>query len=169
MLIRTVLVTIVLSLLFPHFGTGQEPSKDKESSSPAPRFDIQILRGYKLQILPGLDTIGAKIFKPGGLSIEFTSGEHLQKAADDLPTSKVYWKTRQTINGRQLTCAYTRSGYLVATFHDAFVVDFEARIRNKHELTEMLLMIATYEPSKGYPVDPGAMVPAFKPQTHQTH
>jgi len=151
---------ISLFLLSPILGTGTEGKKDQESSaSAASRFDIKMLPGYRLQILPGLDTIGARIFRPGGLSIDFASGEHLQKKADELPSSKVYWKTKQTINGRLLTCAYTRSGYLVATFDDAFVVDFEARIRNKQELTEMLLMIATYEPLKGYPVDPGAVVP----------
>lgn len=163
MLKRTALVTIVLSLLFLPFGAGQEAGKNAAAS---PRLVIQLLPGYKFQNVPGLDTAGARIFKPGGLSIEFGSGEHMEKAADDLPSSKIYWKTRQTINGRQLTCAYTRSGYLVATFHDAIIADFEARIRNKQELTEMLLMIATYEPLKGYPVDPGALVPAFKPQTH---
>jgi len=111
-----VLMMISLFLLSPILGTGTEGKKDQESSaSAASRFDIKMLPGYRLQILPGLDTIGARIFRPGGLSIDFASGEHLQKKADELPSSKVYWKTKQTINGRLLTCAYTRSGYLVAT------------------------------------------------------
>src|SRR5256885_13857321 len=81
-----VLTMISLFLLSPILGTGTEGTKDQASS--ASRFDIQMLPGYRLQILPGLDTIGARIFRPGGLSIDFASGEHLQKKADELPSNK---------------------------------------------------------------------------------
>ena len=84
-----VLMMISLFLLSPILGTRTEGKKDQESSaSAASRFDIQMLPGYRLQILPGLDTVGARIFRPGGLSIDFASGEHLQKKADELPSNK---------------------------------------------------------------------------------
>jgi len=106
----------------------------------------------------GIDTWGGAIWKVGGLKIEWDSGLHVGVAADLVDKKDVAWRENQVINGQQVICVYTRSNDLIVSF-PRLVANFQGHIQHQQDLAEMLLMIMTFEPTHGYAVESGAIVP----------
>jgi hypothetical protein len=149
------MLSSLLLLLAPTFSDGQKI--DALNGSRPVILPIQLLPGYKVEGGHGTDTAGARIFKDGETSIAFGLGIHMAVQADSVDETRVAWKEDQIVNGRHLTCVYTKSGELIASFRDLPVANFSAKIRTQQELAEMLLMVLTFEPSHGYPVESSAM------------
>jgi hypothetical protein len=132
-------------------------STDTTKSPPA-RSPVQLLSGYKIQISSGTDTWGGIIWKVGGLKFRFDSGLHVGVAADLVDKKDVAWREEQVVNGQQVICVYTTSNDLVVSF-PRLVSNFQGHIQHPQDLAEMLLMIMTFEPTHGYVVESGAIVP----------
>jgi hypothetical protein len=58
----------------------------------------------------------------------------------------------------RVICVYTKSNEFVVSI-PRLAVNFRRHTQNQQEIAEMLLMVLTYEPSHGYAVEPGAIVP----------
>jgi hypothetical protein len=122
-------------------------------------FPVELLPGYRVETRSGIDTWGATIWKDGGAKIEMYQGLHVGIAADLVKAEDVAWREEQVVNGQRVICAYTKSNDLVVSIPRQ-IVNFQSQIRDQQDLTEMLLMVLTYEPTHGYSVEPGTVVRA---------
>ncbi len=137
--------------------TAIAQSRDTTKSPPL-RSPVQLLSGYKIQLSSGIDTWGGTIWKVGGLKIIWHSGLHVGVAADLVDKKDVAWREEQVVNGQQVVCVYATSSDLIGSF-PRLVTNFQGHIERQQDLAEMLLMILTFEPTHGYAVESGAIVP----------
>ena len=100
---------------------------------------------------------GGRIWKVGGLSIDFDAGIYNPKAIDSIEKKDVQWRVDQIWNGHRVVLVYGSSGRVAVSIID-LAANFQAKVHNEQELAEMLLMVLTYDPRQGYPVDPSAIV-----------
>jgi hypothetical protein len=158
---KTVLGILLLFLPLQSFGlaqNGMELKQKSEALSP-----VQLLPGYKLQIVPGVEGSGGTIWKRGGPTIGFNLPQCcFGNIADSIESTSVLWRQEQIINGQKVICVFTKSHELVITFPKS-LSNFQANVRNQQELAEILLMVLTYDPYKGYQVDPSAVEPTPVP------
>lgn len=133
-------------------GTAQGPN-------PA-RSPVILLSGYKLQVVKGIDTFGAVIWKERGAEIHFEQGAYIPDPIASEKVSHILWKQEQVIDGKKVQSMYTKSHQLVVSFPELHA-DFFATIHSRQELAEMLLMVVTYR-TEQYPVDASLLAPAPK-------
>jgi hypothetical protein len=154
-------ILVVIGLLAPTiaasaFAHQNAPSKETKLSSP-----VLLLPRYKIEIVSGFEGgYGGRILKDGGLVIEFGQGQYDGIAADSVDYRQLLWRTEQSVNGKRVICVYTKSNELVITFppSSSWPANFRAKIRSQQDLAEMLLMVLTFDPRHGYPVDPSVVV-----------
>ena len=129
------------------------------------RSPVRLLPGYKIELRHGFEgDFGGRIWKPGGLSVDFDSGVHNPKAIDSIEAKDVRWRAEQIFDGHHVVLVYGPSGLVAISILDR-AANFRAKIRNQQDLAEMLLMVLTFETSRGYPVDSSAIVtPKAKPK-----
>jgi hypothetical protein len=137
-------------------------SRDTAKSPPA-RSPVHLLSGYKIQIGSGTDTWGGIIWKVDGLKVKFDSGLHVGVATDLVDKKDVAWREEQVVNGQQVICVYMTSNDLIVSF-PRLVTNFQGHVQRQQDLAEMLLMILTFEPTHGYGVESGAIVPVPQQQ-----
>jgi hypothetical protein len=123
---------------------------DRNGNPIPPRSPLVLLPNYKLEILKGIDTDGARIWKKPGVEIEYAQGMYLEDATAHMKADEIVWKQEQVINKQKVQCFYTKSHDLIVSFPSLHAY-FSARIHNQQELTDMLLMVVTYNVD-GYPV-----------------
>jgi hypothetical protein len=146
------------ALLFLALGSISAQDRNAARIVASSRSPVALLSGYKVQVIPGIDSSGGKIWKERGLTIEMELCCGFGNAAESVDKSQILWREEQTFNGQRVVCVYTRSKDLIVSF-PKLVTNFRAKIRNPNDLTEMLLMVLTFEPQQGYATDPGAIVP----------
>jgi hypothetical protein len=123
------------------------------------RAMVRLLPGYKFQIVPGFEGNAAgTLWKEGGPKIEFTLGCCFDDATQSTRREDVLWKEEQVVNGRTFICAYTKSRELLMSFPKQFGY-FRAKVQSQRDLSEVLLMVLTFDLEHGYPVDPRMIVP----------
>jgi hypothetical protein len=130
-------------------------SQDRKKCESA-KSVLHLLPGYKVDVFWGIDSWSAKISKEGSITIELFQGLHVGVDADAVDKKDVAWREEQVVNGQQVICVYTKSNDLVVSIPQ-LAVNFRGHTRNQQDLTEMLLMVLTYEPTHGYPVEPGTV------------
>jgi hypothetical protein len=155
-MIRSIVV-LCAAIIIHSLALANAIAQDTAPGPQAPRSSVRLLPDYKFMVLPGIDAGGVKIFKKLGPAILESFGLHVVNEADSIDKNQVLWRTEQTVNGKAVVCVFTKSQELVVTFPQG-VTNFRAKIRNKQDLAEMLLMVLTFEPEHGYPVDPSAIV-----------
>jgi hypothetical protein len=156
----SVIATALLLCVAPSMATTQ--NQDTTTSSPA-KSPVRLLPGYKIQMSAGIDTWGGTIWKDDGLKIEFNSGLHVGVAADLVDRKDVVWREVQDINGQEVICVYTNLNDLIVSF-PRLVTNFQGHAQHNQDIAEMLLTVLTFEPTHGYAVDPGAIVPVPQQQ-----
>jgi hypothetical protein len=149
---RYVFVPALLFASLTSSAQNQVRARDEVKASP-----VQLLPGYRIQIVRGIESVGGTISKDPGTRIEFTIGGYFGVAADLVDRKDVAWREEQVINGQRVICVYTKSNDFVISI-PKLITNFRSHIRTKQDLGEMLLMVLTFEPSHGYPVEPGAVV-----------
>lgn len=151
-------------LLVPRSSMMQETAARKQQI--ATRSPVRLLPGYKLEVTYGLEGgYGVRIWKDSGLSISGSIGCCFAAEANSIEKDQLRWREEQEINERRTTLAYTKDYDLVITFTDnknSYPANFTAHVRDEHDVAETLLMVLTYEPTAGYPVEPGSIV--IRPQ-----
>lgn len=140
--------------------SGQSTSVTQGAS--AARSPVVLLPGYRIQIVKGIDTFGAVIWKEHGMAIDFSRGMYLEDPVSSEKESHILWKQEQSINGKKVQCVYTKSHQLIVNFPELHAY-FYARIHSRQELAEMLLMTVTYDIHE-YPVDPSSLGQLRKPK-----
>lgn len=115
---------------------------------------VRLLPGYKVQLTTGADAVGGIIWKDGGMKIDFGMGLHVGVASDLVDKSDVVWREEQVVNGAQVICVYTKSHDFIVSF-PRLTTNFQGKIRSQRDLAEMLIMVLTFEPTRGYPVESG--------------
>jgi hypothetical protein len=133
--------------------TAQNQARKKCESG---KSAFQLLPGYKVEVGWGIDSWGAKISKDGGVTIELSQGLHVGVEADSVDQNDIAWREEQVVNGQRVICVYTKSNDLIVS-NRVQAANFRGHIRNQQNLTEMLLMVLTYDQVHGYPVEPGAV------------
>jgi hypothetical protein len=149
----TTAVLLILTL-------GPARAQDQGSTPPisGQRTFVVLPAGYKIQVIPGIDSAGGKIWKDGGLTIEVELCCGFGNATESTDKNQVLWRQEQSFNGQLVVCVYTKSKELIVSF-PKLTTNFRAKIHNQKELAEMLLIVLTFEPHQGYATDPGAIVP----------
>lgn len=131
---------------------------------------IKLLSGYDLKKNWEVDALSATIEKPGGLIIHFEAGMSEGCAVDLKEKDKYQWYKEQSINGRRVILALIRPGLktdpgldkernlppgniLLVTFplggDRAHAANFIGKVADSGEMVDMLLMVLTFDPSKG--------------------
>lgn len=157
---KTRILTFLPNLLLPilmislavQFADSQGHGTDQLASSRSP---VRLLPGYKLQIVPGPEGSGGKIWKEGGPVIDFNLPQCCAGiATDSVEKGAVAWRIEQIVEKQRVIVLYTNSNELIVAF-PKLISNFHAKIRNPQDLAEVLLMVLTFEPYKGYEMDPG--------------
>jgi hypothetical protein len=140
--------------------------------APSDTFEsIKLLEGYSARRGSAVDAVTWTIEKQSGPLIHFEAGFSEGLWADPKEADSYAWSRTQTINGYKTLFALVKPGLkthwepknerglppgniLLVTvllggdgsFHTA---NFAAKVKNNFELADVLLMVATFDPSKG--------------------
>jgi hypothetical protein len=105
---------------------------------------VKLLPGYQQREGRSLDSTTGYIFKEGGLRISYDmAGVYTDCDWCDWTKGET-WRKKQVVNGQQAVLVFTKSRRLVVSFPESHA-NFYATIRDESELTDMLLMLATFE------------------------
>lgn len=148
-------VAAVAMLFLAVFSTGIAQNQGRKPGE-ATTFPVRLLPGYRVGVASDIDSWGAKIWKDGGVTIQLYAGRHIGIDADSIDEKDVDWRAEQVLNTQRVICVYTKSNDLIVSI-PRLAVNFRGHIQNPHELSEMLLMVLTYEPNHGYPFEPGTV------------
>ena len=132
---------------------------------------VKVLDGYSVRHESAVDAVTWTIEKKGGLSIHFESGLSEGLWADPKAVDSYAWTRVQTVNGYKVLFALVKSGLrtrwelknsrgippgriLLVTFllggeQSFHTANFSAKIASDQELADALLMVMTFDPSKG--------------------
>jgi hypothetical protein len=155
---RLILVLFLISLPTVH-ARGQDDNATQVKNTLAM---VRLLPGYKFQFAPGIEGGGGgTIWKEKGPKIEFRIDVYLDVAAWTPRVEDVLWKEEQVVNGQTLICMYTKRQELFMSFPEKAAY-FRAKVQNQEILSEVLLMVVTFDIEHGYPVDPAMVVPVPK-------
>jgi hypothetical protein len=137
------------------------PANHAEDAAPTVKRNssIALLPGYEIQIVPGIDTAGGTIWKDGGPTIYLAFCCYAHDEAASAKKSQVLWRQEQTIGKLHFVCVYTKSNEIFVSSYGSSRTSFSAKIGNRQELAEVLLMALSLDDEHGYVIDPGAIVP----------
>jgi hypothetical protein len=131
---------------------------------------IQLLDGYFCKRGSAVDAIVWMIEKRGGTKLEFESGPSEGSWADPKDMGHYAWYREQRVNGYTVRFALIKPGLktvwepedrhegagniLLVTFlldgnDSSHTANFKAKIKNTSDLGDVLLMVMTFDPSKG--------------------
>lgn len=147
---------IILALIVAATPTahGVDPEKEEWKS----RSPIHLLPEYRIQVRSDFEGgVHGKIWKQGGPSIAFDVDIYTPSAVDSVEKGQIAWREEQSETPGHVICIYTKSKDLLITFGGPRPANFRSKIRGQRDLAEVLLMVLTFEPINGYPVDPSAI------------
>ena len=131
---------------------------------------IQLLDGYSAKQGSAVDATVWTIQGKSGLIIHFEAGSSEGRVVDLKDKEKYAWYREQTVNGHKVLLALIKPGVktdadldaernlppgniLLLTFplsgHRDHAANFVGKIANQEEMVDMLLMVLTFDPSKG--------------------
>jgi hypothetical protein len=104
------LLVLTSILIVSVAGTVDAQAGEATKEEAISRSPVRLLPGYKLQIIPGVDAQGGKIWKDGGFTINFFSCCMTgPMAADVIDINQVSWREEQTVQGQVVLCAYNNA------------------------------------------------------------
>jgi hypothetical protein len=132
---------------------------------------IKLLEGYVAKRSPAIDATVWTIEKKDGLKITFESGVSEGSWADPKEKTNYSWYREQQINGFLVRFALVKTGlktvwepdesggrplgnillvsFLLEHGESSHTANFSAKLGNPQELADALLMVMTFDPSKG--------------------
>ena len=124
-------------------GTGSDATETTDS----PPGAIKLLPDYTHQTQQGIDTRMGKIFKKGGLTIQYDIGFFAGNYAGSQQKNQRRWYKEQIINGQTVQLVRTKDRTLCVTFveHSA---NFYAKVKTEEDIADVLLMVLTYTPTE---------------------
>jgi len=132
---------------------------------------MKLLDGYSIKRETALDVDAWTIEKDGGPSIHFEAGTSEGSLVNTKDRSQYAWTRTQVINNYKVVFAMVKPGLktvweqengrglppgniLLVTFfldrsHPDHTANFTAKVGDEEELADVLLMVMTFDPSKG--------------------
>jgi hypothetical protein len=132
---------------------------------------IRLLEGYSIKQQQSVDAQSWTIEKSGGPKIHFEAGPSEGSAIDPKRKERYSWYREQTVNGYEVRFALTKRGiktrwddefdpnsepggtlfitFLLEGENSSHTADFTVKTRNDQDLADVLLMVLTFDPSKG--------------------
>jgi hypothetical protein len=144
-------IGVALACLWTGTGTrafAGQSAQDEMKAVPAPS-GIQLLEGYQHRSLPSLDTTNGVVWKNGGPRIDYEIGALAPlEARDYRQTHKSIWRTTVKVSDMPLDFVLDADqDVLVATIGYA---NFTATgVKSRRDLSEVMVMIMTYDVRKG--------------------
>ena len=118
------------------------PAAGQQDSPPG---SIKLLPGYQHKTLQGIDTSVGKIWKDGGIEIQYDIGRLAGDYANPKYPERYVWHREQSIGGRRVHSALDKRNTLIVSFPDTSA-NFMAEVKSHEDIVDMLLMVLTYEP-----------------------
>jgi hypothetical protein len=128
----------VIGILCIAGGRAQEPG------DPTPG-GIKLLPGYKHQKLHGIDTRVGKVWKEGGLNIQYDIGRLAGNQVKGQAKDTLLWYKEHVVDGRAVQLALSKDRMLFVTFTEG-PANFYGKTKSDEEIVDMLLMVLTYAP-----------------------
>ena len=111
---------------------------------------IKMLDGYKHQKLQGTDSQVGKIWKDGGITIQYDIGLMAGNYAKQQRKHKadhLLWDKLQTWNGEPVEMAMMKDRLLYVSFPKRHA-NFYCKVKEEQDIIDALLMVLTYIPVK---------------------
>jgi hypothetical protein len=121
----------------------------EESADPAPG-GMKLLSGYQHQKLQGIDTHVGKVWKDGGLSIQYDIGKLAGNYAKAQAKDEPLWHKEQVIGGRTLHLALAKDKKFYVTLPE-WNANFWGQVKTEEDIADILLMVLTYSPAEKTP------------------
>jgi len=146
-------MVLLFAFAIPQTSGSQEGGAYQQDSML--RSPVQLLPGYRSHLGAGVEgATVVRIWKEGGLTILGSVGCCYAAEATTIEKDRILWREEQQIGAKHMTMVYTKDQEVVISFTDdkgAYPANFKARVRGEHDLTEMLLMVLTFDVTHGYP------------------
>jgi hypothetical protein len=132
---------------------------------------LKLLEGYSMKRGSAVDATAWTIEKRGGLNISFEAGASEGSWADPNERNKYSWYREQRVNGYTVRFALVKQGlktqweprdsrglppgnillvsFLLEGDRSSHTANFSAKVGNSREMADALLMVMTFDPSKG--------------------
>jgi len=132
---------------------------------------INLLEGYSVKRVSAVDAAAWTIEKHGGLHISFEAGANEGSWADPKEIDRYSWYREQKVNGYIARFALVRAGlktqwepndsaglspgnillvtFLIDGLRSNHTANFASKVTNSQEIADALLMVMTFDPSKG--------------------
>jgi len=109
--------------------------------------NVRLLPGYVHTPMRPIDSAAAgRISKAHGLVVSYDIGLAAGHYENDPHwKNRAAWRTEQLIDGKRVVCIYTKSKELLIAFPDQ-LANFYGRVRTQRDITDMMLMVLTYDP-----------------------
>ena len=141
----------ILSLAIVALGVGSlSIALLAASPDDPPPGSITLLDGFKHQKLQGIDTRVGKIWKDGGITIQYDIGRLAGNYAQQqrqYHADRLLWDRQQTWNGQPVELAMTKDRQLYVSFPERHA-NFYGEIPEEQDLVDALLIVLTYLPAK---------------------
>ncbi len=134
--------TAVFSLAMLFLATWTSPAQTETAPG-----SIRLLPGYRHERLSGIDSRVGKIWKQGGVEIQYDIGKMAGNYADCKScgwTRGELWRRKQIVNGQEAILFFTRAKTLFVVFPDS-QANFYATINKAQDMADMLLMLLTFQ------------------------
>ncbi len=143
---RTILSFAIVALIIGSLSVALRAA----SADDPPPGSITLLDGFKHQTLQGIDTRVGKIWKDGGITIQYDIGRLAGNYAEQQRTyqaDQLVWHKQQTVKAKRVQLALTKDRELFVSFPD-HSANFFGKVQKEEDLVDALLMVLTYLPAE---------------------
>ena len=143
---RTILCITVVTLLVGSLSFALPAA----SADDPPPGSITLLDGFKHQKLQGIDTRVGKIWKDGGITIQYDIGRLAGNYAQQqrkYQADQLLWDRQQTWHGQPVELAMTKDRQLYVSFPERHA-NFYGKVQGEQDLVDALLIVLTYLPAE---------------------
>ena len=120
------------------------------SADDPPPGSITLLDGFKHEKMQGIDTRVGKIWKDGGITIQYDIGRLAGNYAEQqrkYQADQLLWDRQQTWRGQPVELAMTKDRQLYVSFPERHA-NFYGKVQKEQDLVDALLMVLTYLPAE---------------------
>ena len=143
---RTILSLAIVALIIGSLSVALRAA----SADDPPPGSITLLDGFKHQKLQGIDTRVGKIWKDGGITIQYDIGRLAGNYAEQqrkYQADQLLWDRQQTWQGQPVELAMMKDRQLYVSFPERHA-NFYGKVPKEQDLVDALLMVLTYLPAE---------------------
>ena len=120
------------------------------SGDDPPPGSIKLLDGFKHQKMQGIDTRVGKIWKDGGITIQYDIGRlagDYAKQQREYAADQLLWAKQQTWRGQPVELSMMKDRQLFVSFPERHA-NFYGKMPKEEDLVDALLIVLTYVPGE---------------------